>query len=30
MFQMCKNLKGNVVKQGGENKFYATDRKSVV
>lgn len=24
MSQMCKNLKGNVVKQGGKNKFYAT------
>lgn len=24
MSQMCKNWKGNVVKQGGKNKFYAT------
>lgn len=24
MSQMCKTLKGNVVKQGGTNKFYAT------
>lgn len=23
MSQMCKNLTGNVVKQGGKNKFYA-------
>lgn len=24
MSQVCKTLKGNVVKQGGKNKFYAT------